>query len=495
MLELRQAKFMSQEQESSQSEYDYSSNLTQQELDNLLADEQISDFRQALLLFQQGEGLAEKEEFDAAIVCYEKALEVKPDYYWAWAGRGNALEKLNRYEEAIVCYDKAVEIQPDSYWIWNERGDILEKLNRYEDAIASYDKALEIKPDSYWAWYKRAGILNQLGRSEEAVLHYDKLVEQTSHINSSLDWHKRRIITTHHKLLPYLTNRWARGRRTFWGNLRLIYLTFQFPIILCTTLALIVFSKGTPLAEILTGAILVLFTGFSIIIIPTTIAFEFKNNIKLVYKIYFKSGLLTYIRGFFTVLITILCGVTIYLHSPDILRFGWGQIVFSNSGNIGITQPFKVAEQVAKIANSTQETPAPKMQADINTSSSISKKFDYRWIFIPALWLLLVLVLPFWAKAEEEAYRQGVHTWKGITINSIKFGLSHLIMGIPICIGLSLSVTGFLFACRYKYAYHQHLSKFGNEQKAQETGVFASTADHTIYNVIIITWLTASFLF
>lgn len=31
----------------------------------------------------------------------------------AWFGRGNALRKLQRYKEAILSYNKALELQPD----------------------------------------------------------------------------------------------------------------------------------------------------------------------------------------------------------------------------------------------------------------------------------------------------------------------------------------------------------------------------------------------
>ncbi len=42
---------------------------------------------------------------------YEKALEIQPDYHFAWFNRGNALRKMDRYEEAIASYEKALKIQ------------------------------------------------------------------------------------------------------------------------------------------------------------------------------------------------------------------------------------------------------------------------------------------------------------------------------------------------------------------------------------------------
>lgn len=56
-------------------------------------------------------------------------------------------------------YDKLIEVNPNDYKAWYGRGVMLKNLGRYEEAIASLDKALEIKPDYYKAWYSRGNAL------------------------------------------------------------------------------------------------------------------------------------------------------------------------------------------------------------------------------------------------------------------------------------------------------------------------------------------------
>ena len=201
-----------------------------------------------------------------------------------------------------------------------------------------------------------------------------------------------------------------------------------------------------------------------------------RSQLNFVVKVYFKNGILAYIRALLILLVTITTGVIIYIYVPEFLRWGWARLIFGDSGNVAM-QPITTAYEAGQKVNELQ-----------------GNSFDFRWLFIIPVWMIFILSLPFWAEIEEKIFRQGVHSWRGITINSIKFGLIHLIMGIPICWALTLAVPGFLFACRYKYVYHRHLKKFNNEAKAQKAGVEASTADHAIYNAILITLAVAVLL-
>ena len=117
------------------------------------------------------------KDFLQAIVCYDQALDIKPDYADAWNNKGNSLANLKRYEEAIACYDRALDIKPDYAYAWNNKGSSLANLKRYEEAIACYDRALDIKPDYADAWNNKGISLANLKRYEEAVACYDRALE------------------------------------------------------------------------------------------------------------------------------------------------------------------------------------------------------------------------------------------------------------------------------------------------------------------------------
>ncbi|MCC3593203.1 tetratricopeptide repeat protein [Microcoleus sp. PH2017_28_MFU_U_A] len=133
-----------------------------------------------------------KGDFEGALKSYDKALEIKPDYYKAWNGRGIALGNLGRPEDAIASYDKALEIKPDDDTTWYNQGLTLDKLGRLEEAIASYDKALELKPDFHKAWHHRGGTLGDLGRLEDAIASYDRALEFKPDYHIS--WYNRGVV-------------------------------------------------------------------------------------------------------------------------------------------------------------------------------------------------------------------------------------------------------------------------------------------------------------
>lgn len=108
---------------------------------------------------------------------YDKLIEVNPNDYKAWYGRGVMLKNLGRYEEAIASLDKALEIKQDYYKAWYSRGNALYGLDFYEEAIASYEKAIELKHDLAQAWYEKGKALDKLGDREEAIGSCEKALE------------------------------------------------------------------------------------------------------------------------------------------------------------------------------------------------------------------------------------------------------------------------------------------------------------------------------
>lgn len=128
--------------------------------------------------FERGKRLDDFGSYELAVLAYQKALDIKPDFADAWNCLGAVLgDHLERYQEALICFNEALKLDCSDDFAWYNRGNILEYLERYEDAVASYELALNINPQDEATWYGRGWALYQLGHFEDAIASYDRALE------------------------------------------------------------------------------------------------------------------------------------------------------------------------------------------------------------------------------------------------------------------------------------------------------------------------------
>ena len=106
-------------------------------------------------------------------------------------------------------------------------------------------------------------------------------------------------------------------------------------------------------------------------------------------------------------------------------------------------------------------------------------------LIITGFWFLLSLALPYLAKSEEEGFRSLVFGTKNRIITSIKFGLVHMIVGVPLFVALILAVVGYIFSIFYVKAFNEAAKV--DPYSADKVAVLASTSVHAKYNFLIIT--------
>jgi len=79
---------------------------------------------------------------------------------WHHLFSGLTLTRLKQYEEAIECFDKAVELDPSFAAPLNGKGAAYEKLKKFKDAMECYKKAVEVDKNCEVArWNQRKLIL------------------------------------------------------------------------------------------------------------------------------------------------------------------------------------------------------------------------------------------------------------------------------------------------------------------------------------------------
>ncbi|MGO8742757.1 MAG: tetratricopeptide repeat protein [Limisphaerales bacterium] len=95
-----------------------------------------------------GNALLQKGSVNEAMVHYQKALQIKPDFAEAHINLGTALLQKGKVDEAMVHYQKALQINPDYAEAHLNLANALLKKGRVAEAITHLQKTLQIKPDS-----------------------------------------------------------------------------------------------------------------------------------------------------------------------------------------------------------------------------------------------------------------------------------------------------------------------------------------------------------
>ncbi|WP_163660188.1 tetratricopeptide repeat protein [Adonisia turfae] len=114
-----------------------------------------------------GQQLFSQKRYPDALLAYNHALLIEPEYSLVLANRCGVLSQLQEFHQALVSCDLALEI--NSQWGaqgsalgWDNRGDALFNLERYQDALHSFEQALMHNPGYQNARRNRQIVLNRL---------------------------------------------------------------------------------------------------------------------------------------------------------------------------------------------------------------------------------------------------------------------------------------------------------------------------------------------
>lgn len=115
-------------------------------------------------------------QFEEALENFNKAIELKPDYFEAYSNCGVLLSASGQFDKAIENFNQAIRLMPDHAVIYSNRGNALSESGQTEAALASYDKAVQLKPDYANAFYNRGNVQSSLGLFDEALESYNEAI-------------------------------------------------------------------------------------------------------------------------------------------------------------------------------------------------------------------------------------------------------------------------------------------------------------------------------
>ncbi|MGP1385041.1 MAG: tetratricopeptide repeat protein [Thainema sp.] len=165
-------------------------------------DEQTLELYQGSVVFNQSEGhllvwmergdeLFQSQRFGAALACYERITQARPEDYLAWFKQAIALENMQQYASAAESYQQVIRLRPNDYLAWYRQGKALEVLERWQEALAAYREVTRLQPNNYWVWHDRGQVLEQLQNQEAAIAAYTKAVQIKPDFQLAIDSRKR----------------------------------------------------------------------------------------------------------------------------------------------------------------------------------------------------------------------------------------------------------------------------------------------------------------
>lgn len=119
------------------------------------------------------ECITKAHDANAAIRCFDKALNLNPNYVEAWVRKGVTLLDIGEDYDAQVCLNKAVKLSPKSFKVRYNRGKCLLKLKYYDEAILDFQQAVSIKPKHAASHEYLAEGFRAIGEDELAQRHQD----------------------------------------------------------------------------------------------------------------------------------------------------------------------------------------------------------------------------------------------------------------------------------------------------------------------------------
>jgi serine/threonine protein kinase/tetratricopeptide (TPR) repeat protein len=103
---------------------------------------------------------------------FTQAIQLKPQSWRGWLGKGDALTKMERYPQALEAYQEATKLNSSSA-SWKKQGDVLFRLDNFTQAIAAYNQTLELDPTAAEVSNRKGQALFQLQQYEAALVMQD----------------------------------------------------------------------------------------------------------------------------------------------------------------------------------------------------------------------------------------------------------------------------------------------------------------------------------
>jgi tetratricopeptide (TPR) repeat protein len=121
-----------------------------------------------------------RREFETAVACGKKALELHPYLYLGRLFYGESLEHSGKHTQALEQYRLAVIMSPDLPWLQAVEGACLAKHGRRKEALAILAELTQIRKNQYVDAYFMAVLMDGLGDPDQAFQELERAYHEKS---------------------------------------------------------------------------------------------------------------------------------------------------------------------------------------------------------------------------------------------------------------------------------------------------------------------------
>lgn len=108
-------------------------------------------------------------DVERAILCYQTAVDLKPDHTTAWFNLGLLLKRQGRVRESQECFGAVLDCEPQHYKAMVMLANLHYQRGDFTCARSQLERALAHEPGYAKAWRNLAIVLGRLGMNEQSM--------------------------------------------------------------------------------------------------------------------------------------------------------------------------------------------------------------------------------------------------------------------------------------------------------------------------------------
>ena len=138
---------------------------------------EISNHHYARAMRSLGSYEFKHNNYEAAIECYQKALEINPLFESSWYILGCAAMVVENWEVSARAFQRVVLLDDEQAEAWNNLASIYTKMNKKTDAFLALKRATRIKFDDWRMWQNLLFVSIDVGQFADSIYAMQRVVE------------------------------------------------------------------------------------------------------------------------------------------------------------------------------------------------------------------------------------------------------------------------------------------------------------------------------